>query len=168
MLTIVNNWRELNMRALKEICVQSCMEAGARDYPDLSENQQLLRAQEDLYQYLRHDFFSNDDAFYALWSFEGRYTCALRMEPYRDGLVLSSLETAPDARGKGHAKALVAQVLDHLADRKDLKVYSHIDRGNQASIAVHMHCGFIKIADHAVYIDGSVSHRADTYLYELK
>ena len=46
------------------------------------------------------------------------------------------------------------------------KVYSHISRDNAPSIAAHTACGFQKILDHAIYLDGSVHPDADTYVYE--
>ena len=41
-------------------------------------------------------------------------------------------------------------------------VYSHVGKRNTASMALHMGCGFEKIQDCAVYIDGSVSQNAVT------
>lgn len=168
MLVTVNKYRDLNMRQLMDICMESCCENGLRDYPSLSEREQFFRAQADLYQYLQYDFFQSDDAFCAFWESEGRYVSTLRIEPYRDGVVLSALETAPSHRGRGYAKALVGAVLAFLQEHTALKIYSHIDRKNLASVAVHESCGFKKISDRAVYLDGSVSERADTYLFTLK
>jgi L-amino acid N-acyltransferase YncA len=46
----------------------------------------------------------------------------------------------------------------------DKPVYSHIERNNLASVRAHEKCGFKKITNFAVLLDGSVSQNADTYL----
>lgn len=166
MLKIVDKFRDLDMQALMNIYIQSCEENGRRDHRRLSACEQVLRAQEDMYEYLRCSFFDTPGAFCALWAPQGKYVSALRVEPYRDGVVLAALETAPEVRGRGCAKALVAHVLQYLSGTGIKKVYSHIDRSNAASLAVHESCGFQKILDHAVYLDGSVSQRAFTFLYQ--
>jgi L-amino acid N-acyltransferase YncA len=47
------------------------------------------------------------------------------------------------------------------------KLYSHIAKGNTASIRTHEACGFYKISDMAAYVDGSVDGRACTYVCNL-
>lgn len=168
MLVIVRKYRDLNLGQLFDVYEESCIACGARDYPALSEAEQFLRARDDLYQYLRESFFFNDDCFCAFWELNGHYVSALRVEPYRDGVILSALETAPELRGRGYAKTLVQNLLDYHKDYEGFKVYSHIDRNSYASIAVHLSCGFQKVSDRAVYLDGSVSDRADTYLFTVK
>lgn len=126
----------------------------------------LLREEQDFYQYLRDVFFETDEAFYAVWQEAGQYVSALRIEPYKDGYLLAGLETCPQQRGKGYAKALVCAVIDSLkVKRKSLKIYAHILKGNLASIHIHKECGFERISDLAAYIDGSVSSNAYTYRY---
>ncbi len=117
---------------------------------------------QEQYDYLRDCFFRLPGAALCLWLEGDKPVSALRLEPYRDGLLLTALETAPYCRNQGYARALVRAVLEQW---KGTKLYSHIDRKNLASRSVHKHCGFRKIADNAVYLDGSVSARADTYLF---
>ena len=69
----------------------------------------------------------------------------------------------PEHRRKGYARMLVTAALEAL---KMEKVYVHIVRDNIPSVALHQACGFHKILDHAVYLDGSVHFDADTYVYE--
>lgn len=131
-----------------------------------SGNNNLLEAEQDFYQYLQDVFFVSDDAFYAVWLESEKYVCALRIEPYKDGYLLAGLETCPQQRGKGYAKALVSAVIDSLkAENKPVRIYAHILKSNIASIRVHERCGFEKTADLAAYIDGSVSLNAYTYRY---
>lgn len=101
-------------------------------------------------------FFLLKNATYAVWISGGRYIAALRVEPYRDGYLITGLETAPDARRKGYATKLLQGVIAHLKDEGKVPVYSHVDKGNHASMAVHKKCGFQILYDYGVYLDGSV------------
>lgn len=157
MLYLAKKFRELNFSGLMEVYEEGNRENGAQHWPGLSENEQILRAEQDFYRYLE-DFFKTEGAFYAVWEENGRYLSALRMEPYEDGLLLEALETRPDCRCKGYASALLQAVLE----QEERAVYSHVSRNNAASLRTHEKCGFQKIRDHAVYIDGSVSTSAVT------
>lgn len=93
----------------------------------------------------------------------GEYISALRLEPYKDGLLLEALETAPRHRRKGYGYQLLKAVLNAFPDRK---IYSHVSKRNVPSLAIHEKCGFRKISDAAAYIDGSVNERAVTLCYQ--
>ncbi len=120
-----------------------------------------LLAEQDFYQYLSQCFFTQPGDCYCLWETEDSYKAALRLQAYRDGLLLEALETAPECRRKGFAKALVKTVLAHFPEQR---IYVHIDGKNKASLALHQACGFRKIADTATLADGSVTSRAGTYV----
>lgn len=122
---------------------------------------ETLEAEQALYDFLRHDFFPNGIC--CLWEEKGRYVAALRLQPWKDGWLLEGLQTHRAHRSKGYAKALVLASLENVNTQK---VYVHIQRQNAASIALHTACGFRKIWNYATYLDGSVYHSADTYLYE--
>ena len=122
---------------------------------------ETLEAEQALYDFLRHDFFPNGIC--CLWEEKGRYVAVLRLQPWKDGWLLDGLQTHRDHRRKGYAKSLV---LASLEKANVEKVYVHIQRQNAASIALHTACGFQKICNYATYLDGSVYHSADTYLYE--
>jgi len=124
--------------------------------------------EEDLLTYLREDFFCQKDAFYALWVVDDDYRSALRIEPYREGLLLQALETKPDDRRKGYGYALMMQVLEYLRVRGYTSVYSHIAKKNKASLALHSKCGFQLISDSARLIDGTVTQNSCTMYMELK
>lgn len=108
------------------------------------------------------DFYSEHDAYYAVLLVDGRYLSAVRVELYRDGWIVAGLQTAHNERNKGYAKRLLTGVLQQMP--KGCKVYSHVDKRNAPSFAVHVACGFEKILDHAVYLDGSVSTNALTLM----
>lgn len=161
MLKIAYSASELDFDQLCQVYEQSCTETGALEYPDLSANERLLSAFQDLYGQVRC-FYRIKNAFYAVWIEGGRYVSALRIEPYKDGFLLTGLETAPEVRGKGYATSLTGAVLSELAKKGSVSVYSHVGKRNTSSVAVHKACGFQKHLDHAVYLDGSVSTDAYT------
>ena len=162
MLVLIKSMKELNFGQLMSVYEEGNLENGREFYPGLSQNQQILRAEQDFYQYLRECFFKTDGALYAVWVEKGKYVSALRLEPYRDGLLLEALETAPEYRQKGYAKQLIAAVLAlPVVD----KVYSHVHKKNTASMRTHESCGFRKVLDYAANIDGSVSSNSYTLCY---
>lgn len=159
MLKIVESMHQLDFQQLKQVHIESNTANAARDYPDRDDA--LLQSEMDLYDYLRQVFFKTAGARYCLWR-EGETTvAALRLEPYRDGLLIAALETAPGYRCKGYATKLLQAVLEYLG--QGVTVYAHIDRKNGASIAVHKKCGFAIIANFSMFLDGSVSRSYDTY-----
>ena len=120
----------------------------------------------DFYEYLCEVFFRTKGAVYCVWLENGRYCSALRLEPYEDGLVLAGLVTAQELRRRGYAALLIGGALNWLAEQGRVRVYSHIHHNNRGSIAVHERCGFRRIADYAVFLDGSVSALAGTYYFD--
>lgn len=153
LLLVVEKMGDLNFRQLMDVYQEGNLEDAAEFFPNVPENQWPLLAEQSFYQYLREIFFATEGALYAIWVVEGRYVSALRLEPYQDGLLLEALETAPQLRNRGYACALIRAALCYAAGTK---VYSHVSKKNYASLAVHKKCGFHRIAEHAVYADGSV------------
>lgn len=165
MLRLVRSMKELPFGALMEIYAQSNRENSEELWPELSAGEGLLRVEQDFYQYLRQVFFRTQGASYYLWEKDGHPVSALRLEPYRDGLLLEALETAPEHRQKGYAAALIRGVQESLPEAK---IYSHVSKRNVASLRTHLACGFQRIAEQAVYADGSVNDRCCTLLYKGK
>ena len=151
---------------LMNVYAEGNMENGAVLYSHLSKESQIREAEMDFYRYLREEFFSVKNAFYAIWEVDHHYCSALRMDPYHDGWLLCALETAPNERKKKYASALIHAVKDYLADSGNFKIYSHISKRNIASLRTHQKCGFHKLLDYAVYLDGSVLHNSYTYICE--
>lgn len=164
MLRMIYSMKGLDLGQLMTVYTESNRENGKTFYPYLSANEQLLQVEQDLFSYIR-EFFRNDQTFYAVWAPEGRYAAALRMEPYLDGLLLEALETAPEARGKGYATALVEAVIAKLREHGSIPVYAHVSKKNPASLKVHRNCGFEIVKDHAAFVDGSVSNDTCTLCY---
>lgn len=166
MLHIVYEMKDLDFPGLMAIYEEGNRENGEELYPQYSADGRMRLAQQDFYEYLKHVFFRAEGVFYAVWTVQGDPVSALRIEPYRDGFLLEALETKPQCRGKGFAKALVGAVQDYLRQQGKLPVYSHIRRGNLPSEKVHSSCGFRIYKDMAVYIDGSVNSRCRTWIWE--
>lgn len=161
MLLLATKLQELNFSQLMAVYEEGNRENGELFFPDLSEGQQMIRAEQSFYEYLREGFFSVPGAVYALWVEDGNYVSALRLEPYEDGLLLEALETAPAQRRKGYAEQLMRAVQAQFTE----KIYSHVSKRNVASLAVHEKCGFRQVLDYAKYIDGSVARTAVTLCY---
>ena len=165
MLLIYERLSKRRFGQLKQGYAEGVAENGRELYPELPENQQILRAEQDFYAYLQTDFFTQSGDLYCIWEENGAYVSALRLQTFGDGLLLEALETHPEYRRQGYACRLIQAVLDKL---QPSKLYSHIGHRNFASQATHMKCGFQKISDHARYADGSVNTYCGTYLYESK
>lgn len=133
----------------------------------LKDPHQKGSAEQEFLCYLREDFFRQKGAFYAVWTVENVYQSALRLEPYADGLLLEALETAPDARRKGYAYHLLSEVLKHVQTLGCKIVYSHVEKRNRVSLHLHDQCGFVRLSDFAVYIDGTVTQNSCTLCFRL-
>lgn len=158
MLLVADALRKLDFAALMDVYIEGNLEKA-------EEGMTLLDAEENFRAYLRDVFFQTPGGVYYIWLEGGRYVSALRLEPYRDGWLLEALETAPEQRRKGFAERLLREVL---AQHPDRRIYSHVGKRNRASLRVHEKCGFRRILDHAVYIDGSVNDRAYTLYIEAR
>ena len=164
MLILAHGLRELRFGALMEVYLRGNQEKAERDYPQEPAGAGLRLAEEDFYRYLRECFFRTPGAVYAVWEEGGSYVSALRLEPYRDGVLVTALETAPGQRRKGYASRLLGAVLGTL----DGPVYSHVAKDNIPSLKLHQKLGFERIQENAVYLDGSVDSRACTLRWMRK
>ena len=167
MLRIAHSLRELPFPALMAVYREENQILGKRRWPWETPQRQLALAEEDFRDYLQSIFFPQEGALYALWEQDGMLLSALRLEPYRDGLLLEALATAPRERRKGYASALIQAVSQGLSSRGRVRLYAHVARNNTASLRTHARCGFRKIRDSAVYIDGSADSRCVTLLLDL-
>ena len=162
MILQIHNVQDMNFEKLMCVYEEGNRENGQFFYFRESESEQLRLAMQDFYDYLQEDFFRKKDAQYWILQVDMCYASALRTEPYQDGYLLQALETAPDMRRRGYAGRLVEFVLAEMRKKSNMPVYSHVSKGNLPSLAVHVRCGFAKVLDHAVYLDGSISTGAVT------
>ncbi len=163
MLKIIRCIGEADLQQLFDIYEQSYADDFTDRYGAVPSGA-MLTAQQDFYDYLR-SFLYEDGNFCAVWVVDGRYCCALRLERYRDGFLLTGLETAAYLRQKGYASKLMRSAIEYCESNALLPIYSHIANSNIASIKTHMNNGFKVISDCAVFLDGSVNHRSKTYCY---
>lgn len=159
MLKIIPSMKELDFSQLMDVYLEGNQENGQFLFPDMPEGLQMLHAQQDFYAYLTQVFYKTKRAAYYVWIQEDLYVAAVRTEPYRDGILISALETKPSHRGRGYATKLLHSVCNEHCGRY---IYSHVSKQNAASLRVHKKCGFAIVSDMAVYIDGSVSRNAYT------
>ena len=155
------------MEQYLHLCRESIQQSGWEKYRHLSSKTQVQNAKDDLMAYLRDDFFRPQGTFCAAWVVGGIYMSVLRIEPYRDGVLLHALETDPRARRKGYAFDLVCAVLSYLKEKKYSVVYSHIHKWNISSMCLHEKCGFERISDSAVLLDGTVTQSYFTMMIQL-
>lgn len=154
---------DLSFGKLMEVYAQSNLENGQEFWPEESRMRQIALSEQNFYNYLQQVFFKTPGACCCVLEKGNCYLSALRLEPYRDGLLLEALETAPDMRCRGYAKTLIRNMQKHTGSQK---IYSHVGKRNLASLRTHESCGFRRISDFAVYADGSVNRRCFTLCYD--
>ena len=121
----------------------------------------------DMLDYLQEDFFRRRNTCLCVWETSEGYQSALRLEPYRDSLLITALETKPASRRKGYAQDLLNAVLEHLRHMQCTRLYSHVEKCNIPSLKLHQKCGFQIHSDTARYIDGTVTQNSYTLCREL-
>jgi len=167
MIERISHFRDIKFGQLMSVYEDGNRMNGLEFYPNKAPSEQIIAAEQDFYQYLK-EFFKEPLNFYMVLSYNGQYASALRLEPYKDGLLLEALETKPMFRKKGLAKKLILETLRQLRRDGVSVVYSHISKKNTPSIHLYEKCGFEKHLDFATYIDGSVNDRAYTFCYRIK
>lgn len=163
MLYIANHIQQLKYGQLMEVYAEDLQKVACKVHGKLSLNEGLFAAEQDFYAYLQDVFFETEGAYCAFWVENDTYCSGLRLEPWKDGLVLCGIATRPDRRRKGYAYKLLMQVLEQLPC--GTKVYSHIDKRNAASLALHHKVGFRLHEDCAEMLDGSFLHNFCTFFY---
>lgn len=163
MLRIAEKMNDFSFGKLMEVYAEGNLENGQDMWPDEPEGRQIALAEQEFHNYLRQVFFQTEGARYLIWEEDGRYVCALRLEPYQDGMLLEALETSPKYRKMGYGARFVKAALEYAGN---VKIYSHVGKKNAASLRTHEKCGFKRISDYAVYADGSVNDRCCTLVHE--
>lgn len=168
MLLTAHALRDISFGKLMEVYLEGNQENGAELAPDEPVDRQIMQAEQAFYAYLNDSFFRTPGALYEIWPENGKYISALRLEPYRDGLLLEALETRPDSRRQGYAYSLLSEVLKGNDISQYGRVYSHVRKSNTASLRTHQKAGFRIESDYAHYIDGSINRKCFTLVYEFE
>ena len=167
MLKYVYQLRDLKVSDLYGVYSESLEKDRVLTYYDLDVNEGYLCVCQDFFQYLKQVFFSTEGACCVLYTIGDIYVSALRLEPYKDGLLISAVETMPEYRRKGYAAELLKGVIRYAGSHGVGKLYSHVEKRNIPSLLLHESCGFSRISESASYIDGTVSNRGCTFCYAL-
>lgn len=123
-------------------------------------------AEQTAYAYLQ-ELFLDKRGFCAIWDVAGHYVTALRIEKFKDAWLLTALETLPTARKRGYAKLLIREVVQYLKGNGIGKLYSHVEKRNVISLAVHKACGFKEVLQHAELLDGTLTQRYVTLCIDI-
>ena len=92
MLKIVKNMGQFPFGQMMELYAGTNAATARQRFPEESEYEGLYRVEMDFYRYLRYDFFTMGDSFYALWMEGSRPVSAVRFERWKDGWLLEGLE----------------------------------------------------------------------------
>lgn len=160
MITLAFSTRDLSLDELCSVYEEQIAQQGAIRWKSFDSEKQILFSQKEFIDSV-YDFFFLHIGGYAIWQ-EEHYVCAMRFENYRDGFLISCLETAPQYRRNGFAERLVRDFIV-VANEQNKPIYSHIAKGNIASIRLHQKCGFRECSNFAVLLDGTVSSRYSTF-----
>ncbi len=156
-----HKYQDVNIARLKHLYRCSIVDEALKKNLNVPENEYILLAEQNFYADIR-DLFNNLGTLF-VWEENDVYLSALRIEQYCDGLLVTWLETDPDFRRKGNGRRLLISTIRELKNNSALKIYAHIHKGNHASIALHLSCGFEKISNSAKLLDGSVLPNMQTY-----
>lgn len=161
MLLITQEIIAINYSQLMHVYEESIQLNGRKTYPRSSPVKQVFFSEQDLYSYLR--FALGSGCWLAVWVESGCYQSAVRLEPYKDGLLVTALETARNVRNKGYAQTLMNAVLQNFSA---VKIYAHIYADNKISIHLHEKLGFKQIKKTAEFLDGTVTSDAYTFMID--
>ena len=162
MMLAIDRFNDINFDALTSIYSETIDQMPTAGYGRFENN---IPAEQCFMEDMRH-FFRIPNAKLFLWVVDDTPAAALRCEPYRGGMLISYLETAPEKRNRGYAKALVASVIGYFAQNGIREIYSHVGKRNKSSLSVHKFCGFKIVSDYAKLLDGTVSQNYYSMLYE--
>ena len=160
MIIVADSIRKLDFSKLTALCgeeIQQIRKAYFNQF-DLSEG--LIKAENDFYHYLKASFFAVGGLYFIQTEGE-RYVCAVRFDPYEEGLLLNALVTAPEFRRRGYAYGLLRYAFEYITDKN---IYSHVSVRNIASLNLHEKLGFSLIYDYARMLNGSVRNDHVTYI----
>lgn len=164
MVRIIRTCAQLEYRKILDVYEGSLRQIANDSYGGMDPNVGMIYAEQDFYAYIRDVFLKTEGAFYGIMEMHGMYVCAVRVEPYLDGMLIAGLETMPSCRSRGFAYELLSEVGAYLVDCGCTAVYSHIHKDNFSSLRVHEKCGFTCLREDAVLIDGTISYDMRTMI----
>lgn len=166
MIRIIDSLQQLDFFKLTELYSEDIEHDRWIYYPHLEYFEGIRQTEMGLYAYLRDCFFTENKGYFILNEEQRDYVSGVRFEPYRDGLLLNALMTAPSYRGMGYASMLLTYAFSHIDVACNGPVYSHVYMKNLPSVYLHEKFGFRKMLDYAILLDGSVRTDHITYIKE--
>lgn len=144
MLLRIDKYRDLNKRKLMDIYTESNFENTDYFFPDETNKEiAVQKVEEGFLNFLKNEFFLQNEAAYWIWEENGVWYSALRTCKVLNGpYYLEALETRPDFRGMGHASLLLSNVLDVLRKEGPFRICDCVSKKNTVSLKVHEKCGF--------------------------
>ena len=151
MLRVIYKTSQLDFSLISQIYESSGLEGSSTRYASGRTERHELQIRNELYDCFAELFRLG--GFCGLWVVEERIVSVVRIESFKDGYLVAGLATHFDFQRCGYATKLLSAVLDRIGGT----CYSHVDKRNEASLSVHMRCGFEKLKDSARYLDGTVT-----------
>ena len=167
MFKTFTNSASMDFKMYKTLYRQRIEDLRLHNYRQLDYAEGVLASEENFWHDL-DTFLKLDDALVCVWSVDGKYISALRVERYKDGCLLTNLETDPDYRNNGYASLLITALKDYLTSNGCKCLYTHIAKRNRLSLMVHQKLGFQSICDFATLVDDTVSSNYHTFRVDLQ
>lgn len=127
----------------------------------------LARYEGEYAAYMAGEFFRPDH--YCMAEAEGNaYYSALRLYPQaeKNTFLLEALETHPDHRGRGWGSRLLKDTIAWLKENLGpVTVTAFVHKGNEASLRIHLACGFRREREYWEGPDGAVDPSHCTMVY---
>ncbi len=146
MLLRFDSLDEMDFTKLMEIYRESNTENVAYFFPDCTDTEAgRKQVEKKFYAYLKDDFFSKPGNRYYVYEEDGAFLSAIRlfpvpMEPHK--YYAEALETRPDRRREGNAKALFKLLFEALSKQGNFEITDSVSKMNTASLRTHLSCGF--------------------------
>ena len=146
MLLTVESMQQLDGPGLMKIYREGNEENAAVLYPEMDRAQAVYRVEQDFLTMLGERFFGHDGNRYLIWSEDSAWVSALRLYFVRPGLYyIEALETDPSHRRQGYASRLLKETVNLLKEQGSFRLCDCVSRRNEASLAVHLACGFTAV-----------------------
>ena len=159
MLLAIKEISQVSYSGIMTLYEEELLQNAKAEYPSLPAAEALMEAEQDFYAFLADVFFKTKDACLFVWAVEDKWVSCLRTEPYLDGSLICGITTDPACRRKGYAESLLQAV----TKQTDGVLYSHVEKSNIPSLALHIKSGFIRQLDYAKMLNGEILHNFCTF-----
>lgn len=159
MLLAIKELSQVSYSGMMALYEEDLLKTAKADYPALPAAEARMEAEQDFYAFLAEVFFRTGGACLFVWEVEGRWVSCLRTEPYLDGHLICGITTDPACRRMGYAQSLLQAVTGQIPG----VLYSHVEKSNAPSLALHKKCGFSQQLEYAEMLNGEILHNFYTF-----